>query len=108
MDTMNSGNLLPKDVENIMAQEKSGNGMSLFLEKIDLVKYQKIFQDQEIDLRLLLTLADDDLQQLGIKAFGPRRKIINAISVIRESLGQNTTTDSQFSAVASKKSLLQE
>ena len=89
MDTMSSS-LSNADISLILKEDTNGHGINVFLEKIELAKYQQIFHDQEIDLKLLLTLGDEDLQQLGIKAFGPRRKIVNATTAIRSVLNQNT------------------
>ena len=106
MDVMSGGgSLTAADIEKIINSDKQGNGISVFLEMLDLTKYQRMFLDQEIDLDLLITLGDEDLQQLGIKTFGPRRKILNAATAIRSVLAQNTN----FSVVLKvpTKSLLQ-
>ena len=85
MDTM--GSITNEEIDDILEADKNNKGISLFLEKIELTKYYAIFKEQEIDLKLLLTLGDEDLQELGIKAFGPRRKIVNATLAIRSVVG---------------------
>ncbi|XP_043924910.1 protein bicaudal C homolog 1-like isoform X2 [Protopterus annectens] len=47
---------------------------------LGLSKYIDIFQEQEIDFQMFLTLTDEDLKELGISTFGARRKMLLAIS----------------------------
>ncbi|KNE72432.1 hypothetical protein AMAG_16480 [Allomyces macrogynus ATCC 38327] len=42
-------------------------------------KYRSLFHEQEVDLGVLLGLGDADLRELGVTAFGPRRKLVQAI-----------------------------
>ncbi|XP_051741331.1 protein bicaudal C homolog 1-B-like isoform X2 [Ctenopharyngodon idella] len=53
--------------------------------KLGLSKYTDIFQQQEIDLQIFVTLTDPDLKELGITAFGARRKMLLAISELNKS-----------------------
>jgi hypothetical protein len=62
------------------------NGKSLLnieldrlLEPIENGKYVKIFRENEIDYKTFITLEDEDLKELGIKALGSRKKILNVI-----------------------------
>ncbi|XP_071498180.1 ankyrin repeat and SAM domain-containing protein 3-like [Diadema antillarum] len=50
------------------------------LGSLGLTKYLHIFEEQEIDLRVFLTLTDSDLKEVGIRLMGPRRKLTNAIA----------------------------
>lgn len=50
------------------------------LEKIGLSKYYHVFEEQDIDLPIFLTLTDEDLKEIGIKLLGPRKKIFSAIT----------------------------
>ncbi|XP_011660395.2 ankyrin repeat and SAM domain-containing protein 3 isoform X3 [Strongylocentrotus purpuratus] len=56
------------------------SGLKELLESLSLIKYLHIFEEQEIDLRVFLTLTDSDLREVGIKLMGPRRKLTNAIA----------------------------
>ncbi|XP_041470714.1 ankyrin repeat and SAM domain-containing protein 3-like isoform X1 [Lytechinus variegatus] len=56
------------------------NDLRELLESLGLIKYLHIFEEQEIDLRVFLTLTDCDLKEVGIKLMGPRRKLTNAIA----------------------------
>jgi len=55
-------------------------------EALDLSKYVDQFIDQEVDFNTLLTLTDGDLKELGIKAFGSRKKLLNAIKEINATI----------------------
>lgn len=55
-----------------------------FLEDLNLTKYISTFEDQDVDFITLLTLTDSDLREVGISLFGPRRKILTAISDWKE------------------------
>ena len=50
-----------------------------------LDRYIGLFQEQEIDLDTFLTMSDQDLRELGVHTFGPRRKMTMAIKIINES-----------------------
>ena len=42
-------------------------------------KYEEIFQNEEIDLELLLTMSEEEFADIGINALGARRRLSNAI-----------------------------
>lgn len=48
--------------------------------QLGLLKYQTIFEEQDVDLQVFLSLTDNDLKEIGIKLFGPRRKMTSAIA----------------------------
>ncbi|XP_066275144.1 ankyrin repeat and SAM domain-containing protein 3-like [Branchiostoma lanceolatum] len=50
------------------------------LNNIQCAKYLPVFEDQDIDLHVFLTLTDNDLKEIGIKLMGPRRKMTSAIA----------------------------
>eukprot|EP00054_Salpingoeca_dolichothecata_P014030 m.78664 g.78664 ORF g.78664 m.78664 type:complete len:615 (+) comp20781_c0_seq3:138-1982(+) len=56
-----------------------------FLKGLNLAKYIPVFEREEIDLATLLTMDEADLKDIGIKLFGPRRKIAAAIARWHES-----------------------
>ncbi|XP_062500037.1 ankyrin repeat and SAM domain-containing protein 3-like [Corticium candelabrum] len=60
--------------------EAGVNDLGSFLEEIGVEKYVELFEENDIDLRTLLTLTDDDLKEIGLKLFGPRRKVTAAIA----------------------------
>ena len=43
-------------------------------------KYKSCFDDEEIDLQVLLHMSESELDSIGIKRIGPRRKLMLAIS----------------------------
>ncbi|XP_071176021.1 ankyrin repeat and SAM domain-containing protein 3-like isoform X1 [Mytilus edulis] len=50
------------------------------LEQLSLTKYLPVFEEQEINLEVFLSLTDNDLKEIGIQLFGPRKKLTNAIA----------------------------
>uniref|UniRef100_UPI00398F1A34 ankyrin repeat and SAM domain-containing protein 3 isoform X2 n=1 Tax=Pristiophorus japonicus TaxID=55135 RepID=UPI00398F1A34 len=51
-----------------------------FLEQIGCLKYLHILEEQDVDLRIFLTLTETDLKEVGITLFGPKRKMTAAIA----------------------------
>ena len=58
--------------------------IAAWLHKLGLERYQKAFQDNEIDVRSLPHLTTEDLKEMGVTAIGHRRLILQAISQLRE------------------------
>uniref|UniRef100_A0A8C3T242 SAM domain-containing protein n=1 Tax=Chelydra serpentina TaxID=8475 RepID=A0A8C3T242_CHESE len=54
--------------------------LATFLEQIGCLKYLQVFEEQDIDLRIFLTLTESDLKEIGITLFGPKRKLTSAIA----------------------------
>jgi hypothetical protein len=54
-----------------------------WLHALGLDKYAPFFDMNEIDMEVLPTLTLDDLRDVPVKAVGPRRKMLNAIEVLR-------------------------
>ncbi|KAM9305854.1 ankyrin repeat and SAM domain-containing protein 3 [Gastrophryne carolinensis] len=50
------------------------------LEQIGCSKYLSVFQEQDVNLRIFLTLTESDLKEVGITLFGPKRKMTSAIA----------------------------
>ncbi|VIO98096.1 conserved hypothetical protein,hypothetical protein [Brugia malayi] len=59
------------------------NSLTELLSQLKLEKYIEIFETENIDLNLFLELSDADLMEIGIKAFGPRKKMLNVIQQYR-------------------------
>nr|XP_046232682.1 ankyrin repeat and SAM domain-containing protein 3 isoform X2 [Scatophagus argus] len=51
-----------------------------FLDQIGFSKYLPLLEEQDIDLRIFLTLTENDLKEIGITLFGPKRKMTSAIA----------------------------
>ncbi|XP_075755184.1 ankyrin repeat and SAM domain-containing protein 3 isoform X1 [Pelodiscus sinensis] len=54
--------------------------LAAFLAQIGCLKYLPVFEEQDIDLRIFLTLTESDLKEIGITLFGPKRKMTSAIA----------------------------
>lgn len=50
------------------------------LDQLGMSKYICVFDEQDVDLHVFLSLTDNDLKEIGIKLFGPRKKMTNAIA----------------------------
>uniref|UniRef100_A0A915PUP7 NAD(+) ADP-ribosyltransferase n=1 Tax=Setaria digitata TaxID=48799 RepID=A0A915PUP7_9BILA len=59
------------------------NSLTELLSRLKLEKYIETFENENIDLNLFLELNDSDLMEIGIKAFGPRKKMLNVIQQYR-------------------------
>lgn len=40
--------------------------LATFLEEIGCLKYLQVFEEQDVDLRIFLTLTESDLKEIGI------------------------------------------
>jgi class 3 adenylate cyclase len=63
----------------------SGRHMDIqaWLRGLGLGQYEAAFRDNEIDDKVLLSLTADDLKDLGVILVGHRRKLLDAIAVLR-------------------------
>ncbi|XP_015858686.2 ankyrin repeat and SAM domain-containing protein 3 isoform X3 [Peromyscus maniculatus bairdii] len=65
------------------AEKSSYSGpqdLATLLEQIGCLKYLQVFEEQDVDLRIFLTLTESDLKEIGITLFGPKRKMTSAIA----------------------------
>jgi class 3 adenylate cyclase/tetratricopeptide (TPR) repeat protein len=67
-----------------------------WLESLGLGQYAQTFADNEIDASLLPALTADDLKDLGVAAVGHRRRLLEAIAMLRSaSSGVPATADGE-------------
>ena len=64
------------------------NDVTQWLVKLGLSEYESNFADNDIDVRLLTQLTNDDLKELGVDSLGHRKTILSAI----EALDQESST----------------
>lgn len=64
-----------------------------FLLSIGLEKYMEIFKQEEIDLETLPTLTDADLEKMGVKTVGARKKILKRIA---ETMPMGSVSDGNY------------
>ncbi|XP_011885772.1 PREDICTED: ankyrin repeat and SAM domain-containing protein 3 isoform X9 [Cercocebus atys] len=62
------------------ASVESNEDLATLLEQIGCLKYLQVFEEQDVDLRIFLTLTESDLKEIGITLFGPKRKMTSAIA----------------------------
>ncbi|XP_005109444.1 uncharacterized protein LOC101860609 [Aplysia californica] len=60
--------------------DASPRDLAQMLGELGLSKYLDKFEEQDVDLQVFLSLTDNDLKEIGIKLFGPRKKMTNAIA----------------------------
>ena len=57
--------------------------VSEWLRKLGLEQYEPAFRANEIDARVLPSLTAEDLKDLGVSLVGHRRRMLDAIAVLR-------------------------
>ena len=57
--------------------------VAVWLRGLGLGKYEAVFRENEIDERVLPTLTEEHLKQLGVTALGHRRKLLDALAALR-------------------------
>ncbi|KAL2766517.1 ankyrin repeat and SAM domain-containing protein 3 isoform 2 [Daubentonia madagascariensis] len=71
----------PGSIPQIERSHYSGpQDLAALLEQIGCLKYLQVFEEQDVDLRIFLTLTESDLKEIGITLFGPKRKMTSAIA----------------------------
>ena len=55
------------------------NEVGKFLEDIELSELEEIFLNEDINMDILVQLTEKDLQDIGVKKLGQRRKIMNSL-----------------------------
>ncbi|XP_026684197.1 ankyrin repeat and SAM domain-containing protein 6-like [Diaphorina citri] len=63
---------------------KNHGKLECLLKQMDLLDYQKLFVEQEIDNKTLFTLSDNDLKQLGIEDEMERAKIVDKLNTYND------------------------
>lgn len=78
----NTSNIIENTPSHILSRVISSDWPDLpsMLTSLGLDRYIGVFNQHEIDLTTFGTLTDQDLMEIGINAFGARRKILLAIS----------------------------
>jgi class 3 adenylate cyclase len=54
-----------------------------WLRSLDLGQYEAAFRENEIDERVLLSLTQEDLKEIGVGPVGHRRRLLDAIALLR-------------------------
>ncbi|KAM8960234.1 ankyrin repeat and SAM domain-containing protein 3 [Pelodytes ibericus] len=76
-----SNGRVPKPLPDTEAPQYTGpKDLAELLEQIGCSKYLPVFQEQDVNLRIFLTLTETDLREVGITLFGPKRKMTSAIA----------------------------
>ena len=61
----------------------------VWLRSLGLERYEAAFRENEIDERVLPSLTQEDLKELGVGPVGHRRKLLDAIAALRADAGGN-------------------
>jgi hypothetical protein len=62
----------------------------VWLRSLGLERYEAAFRENEINERVLPSLAAEDLKELGVTALGHRRILLDAIAALRADTGGKT------------------
>ena len=60
-----------------------------WLRSLGLERYEAAFRDNEIDERVLPSLTQEDLKEIGVGPVGHRRMLLEAIAALRGDTGSN-------------------
>ena len=60
--------------------------VAAWLRGLGFEQYAQLFRDNDIDGEILCGMTAEDLKELGISSFGHRRRLLNAITALGESL----------------------
>ncbi|BFZ14431.1 hypothetical protein BsWGS_17470 [Bradybaena similaris] len=63
-----------------MSRSSGPRDLGEMFSQLGLTKYLDKFEEQDVDLQVFLSMTDNDLKELGVKLFGPRKKMTNAIA----------------------------
>ena len=62
----------------------------VWLRSLGLGKYEAVFRDNDIDETVLPNLTAEDLKELGVASLGHRRKLLDAVAVLRNDASVQT------------------
>ena len=65
----------------------------VWLRSLGLGKYEAAFRENEIDERVLPSLTQEDLKELGVAVLGHRRTLLDAITALRTDAGKAPSAD---------------
>ena len=79
----------------------------VWLRRLGLGRYEAVFRENEIDERILLSLTQEDLKEIGVGPVGHRRVLLEAIAALRADASDNrpslnVTTPSQCPELLSR------
>ncbi|KAE9556049.1 hypothetical protein FO519_000683 [Halicephalobus sp. NKZ332] len=75
-----NGEFLAAEHPNVLKLLQNRLTMNDLLQQLGLEKYIPIFERDEITLNLFLKLTEQDLTDMGINLFGPKKKLMNVIN----------------------------
>ena len=67
-----------------------------WLQILGLERYAAVFHENEIDETVLPTLTTEDLKDLGVKSVGHRRRLLNAIALLRSDAAAKASSPIAF------------
>ena len=79
--------------------------ISEWLHPLDLDQYVQVFSDNDVDLELLPSLSEQDLEKLGVTSLGHRKKLLKAIAELantKTTTGAEATTSARTPPTASE------
>src|ERR1044071_5278169 len=64
-----------------------------WLKDLGLSQYIDAFLDNDIDREVLLDLNDEELQEIGVKSLGHRKRLLKAIDALRDGKSESRSLD---------------
>ena len=64
-----------------------------WLKDLGLDQYEAIFRDNDIDSSVLYALTNEDLKDMGVVSVGHRRKLLEAITLLRQTESREAARD---------------
>src|SRR5215472_4028849 len=69
-----------------------------WLKNLGLEQYEPIFRDNDIDASVLSVLTNEDLKDIGVVSVGHRRKLLEAIALLRQAQSKGAPRESSLIA----------
>jgi hypothetical protein len=74
--------------------------LGVWLRSLGLERYEPVFRENEIDDTVLTSLTAEDLKELGIGPLGHRRKLLDAIALLRSETATRSSPPEASSALS--------
>ncbi|KAG7570597.1 DNA repair metallo-beta-lactamase [Arabidopsis thaliana x Arabidopsis arenosa] len=100
----NSSSLIEESIDDPVQLPQLITDLSpvlIWLRSLGLAKYEDVFIREEIDWDTLKSLTEEDLLSIGITSLGPRKKIVNALSGLREPFASSAEAQAQSHCTSS-------
>ncbi|KAJ4869037.1 sterile alpha motif (SAM) domain-containing protein [Raphanus sativus] len=95
-----SSSLIEESVDDPVQLVNDISPVLKWVRSLGLAKYEDVFLREEIDWDTLQSLTEEDLLSIGITSLGPRKKIVNALSTLREEACAASSAEAQAQSLS--------